>query len=186
LLLWNDFSFIAFKRLGYILGTGSAGTSRGEDEIMGTRGSVSNRPSNADVVLAAEASRFLIQHLPADRQAVKLNVVDELDSTSIVEVPTAAMRSFVEILNHMARGESVTIFPIHAELSTQEAADLLNVSRPHLIKLLEADEILHHRTGSHRRIRVEDLVDYMNGLGKRRKDALDELTAKAQQLGLDY
>lgn len=153
---------------------------------MGAQSGVSNRPSRADILMAAEASRFLVQHLPADRQAIRINVVDENDGTSTVEVPTVAMRLLVDILSHMARGESATIFPIHAELSTQEAADLLNVSRPHLVKLLEANEIIHHKTGTHRRVRIEDLVDYMTSLGKRRKVALDELASHAQKLNPDY
>lgn len=144
------------------------------------------RPSIADVALAVEASRFLVQHLPANREAMKITLVDEKDGTSTVDIPTMAMRHLVEILRHMSRGESVTLFPIHAELSTQEAADLLNVSRPHLVKLLDDGTIPHHKTGSHRRVRIEDLVDYMNRLGGRRTAALNALVSQGQSLDPDY
>lgn len=153
---------------------------------MNTQSGVASRPSRADIDMAAEASRFLVQHLPADRQAIRINVVDEKDGTSTIEIPTAAMRLLVDVLSLMARGASATIFPIHAELSTQEAADLLNVSRPHLVKLLEANEIVHHKTGTHRRVRIEDLIDYMTKVGMRRKAALDELASHAQGQNLDY
>lgn len=153
---------------------------------MDSANCTSARPSVADALLAGEASRFLVQHLPADRAAVEIQVVDEKDGTSVVKIPTAAMRHLVEILTHMSKGESVTLFPIHAELSTQEAADLLNVSRPHLVKLLDAGLIIHHKAGSHRRVRIEDLVDYMRGLGGRRTTALDALVSRGQSLDPDY
>ncbi len=138
-------------------------------------------PTDEEIQLAGEASRFLVQHLPANREAMRLNLIDDCGDNCLVEVPAAAMRLLVDILGHMSRGESVTLLPIHAELSTQEAADLLNVSRPHLVKLLEEGAILHHKTGSHRRIRVEDLLAYKDIVRHQRTTALNKLAAEHGQ-----
>ncbi|MGH8571699.1 MAG: helix-turn-helix domain-containing protein, partial [Gammaproteobacteria bacterium] len=97
-----------------------------------------------------------------------------------------AFEHFLEILGHLANGNAVTIVPVHAELTTQQAADYLNVSRPYLIGLLEAGKIDYHKVGTHRRIKFADLIKYKeNDYASRRAD-LAELTAEAQRLGLDY
>ncbi len=103
-----------------------------------------------------------------------------------VAVPREAFELFLEILGQMANGNAVTIVPVHAELTTQEAADMLNVSRPHLIELLEAGKIRFHKVGTHRRIRVSDLLAYRQLDEAERKAVLDELTQEAQKLGLGY
>ncbi|HZK67184.1 MAG TPA: helix-turn-helix domain-containing protein [Chloroflexota bacterium] len=74
--------------------------------------------------------------------------------------------------------------PVHAELTTQQAADLLNVSRPHLIKLLETGEIPFHKTGTHRRIRFDDLMRYGRLRDQKEASALDEMARDAQEMGL--
>lgn len=153
---------------------------------MEMRVRTTEQPTPEVAALALEASRHLIQHLPASGKATRLKVLDEGNGTSIVEVPTVAMRLLVDILGHMSRGECVTLFPIHAELTTQEAADLLNVSRPHLVKLLADKQIPFHKTGSHRRVRIEDVIDYKNMIAAKRREVLDELAADAQELDPEY
>src|SRR5258708_1561199 len=98
-----------------------------------------------------------------------------------VTVPREAFELFLEVLGQMANGNAVTIVPVHAELTTQEAADMLNVSRPHLIELLEAGKIGFRKVGTHRRIRVGDLLAYRHTDEAERKAALDELTDEAQR-----
>jgi excisionase family DNA binding protein len=86
----------------------------------------------------------------------------------------------------MAQGNAVTIIPIHAELTTQEAADFLNVSRPHLVRLLEQKKMAFHMVGTHRRVRFEDLMAFKASLEKKRRETMDELAAQAQELGMGY
>lgn len=102
-----------------------------------------------------------------------------------VVVPVQAFELFVEILGHMAAGKAVTVMPINHELSTQEAADVINVSRPHLIKLLEEGKIPYRTVGTHRRVRFEDLKRYRDDDDQRRKKVIDQLAADAQADGLD-
>ena len=103
-----------------------------------------------------------------------------------VAVPREAFDLFLEILGQMANGNAVTIVPVHAELRTQQTADLLNVSRPFLVKLLEDGKIPSRKVGVHRRIRAEDVIAYKHADDLRRRATLDELTAEAQKHGLGY
>jgi excisionase family DNA binding protein len=104
----------------------------------------------------------------------------------VVSVPREAFELFLEILGQMANGNAVTIVPIHAELTTQQAADMLNVSRPFLVKLLDEGKLPSRKVGAHRRVRAEDLMEFRSKDEKQRKAALDELTAEAEKLGLGY
>ena len=98
-----------------------------------------------------------------------------------IELPPAIGQAMLELLGHIARGEMVTVVPYGTILTTQEAADLLNVSRPYLTKLLEEGEIGFHKVGSHRRIRAKDLLDYKTRRDSTRASALKRL----QRLGQD-
>lgn len=116
-----------------------------------------------------------------DERGLPLNVSE--DGAEIrIELPPAIGKLLLDLLAHIARGEMVTFVPYEAELSTQKAADLLNVSRPFLTKLLKTGEIPFHQVGSHRRVRADDLLAYKERRGSERAKALKEL----QRLGQEY
>jgi excisionase family DNA binding protein len=103
-----------------------------------------------------------------------------------VSVPKEAFDLFIEILGHLANGSAVSIVPVHAELTTQQAAAMLNVSRPFLVKLLESRAIPYRLVGTHRRILMSDLVTYKKADDAHRTAILDELAAEGQRQGLGY
>ena len=139
-------------------------------------------PTDAEVMLAIESSRLLAACV-VQGESARLRLIDDCTD---VTVPVSAIHMLVDILNQMAQGNAVSLVPIHAELTTQQAADLLNVSRPFLVKQLEAGEIPFHKVGRHRRIRFSDLMDYRDRIDQEGAAAADELTAQAQSLGLGY
>jgi excisionase family DNA binding protein len=103
-----------------------------------------------------------------------------------LEIPNSIYRVLAAAVAAMAQGNAVSIVPVHHELTTQQAAELLGVSRPHLVKLVDAGEIPHHKTGSHRRIYFEDLMRYRDVRDAQRTEALRELTRKSAEYGLEY
>ena len=86
----------------------------------------------------------------------------------------------------MAKGNAVTLIPVRAELTTQQAADILNLSRPFLVEQLEKNVIPYRKVGTHRRILFKDLMQYKEAMDRNRLKAPDELTAQAQELGIGY
>ena len=107
------------------------------------------------------------------------------DGTSL-EVPESVYEVLVQVVHQMAQGHAVAIVPVHAQLTTQQAADMLGVSRPHLVKLVEDGLIPYTRPGKHRRIRLDDLMSYKRRQADERRAALDELAAESARLGLRF
>lgn len=152
---------------------------------MTTRALKPVRPAEADISAAVEAlphvRGYLARH--PDGGVVRLRVDDERDE-EVLTVPRGVVELLARILAHMANGQGVSVVPANAELTTQQAADLLSVSRPFLIGLLTAGEIEFRLVGKHRRIRAESLLTYMRTDDQRRRQSADELTALNQEMGL--
>jgi len=140
-------------------------------------------PSEAESGVAKETSRVLASRLKKGAP-MQLRIVDEESVQPTVKLPAPAVGLLLRILEEMARGNAVTIIPVHAELTTQEAADMLNISRPSLIQLLEDGKIEYRRVGTHRRVRFEALMKYKRQVDEARRAALDELAAYDQELGI--
>ncbi|HUG14000.1 MAG TPA: helix-turn-helix domain-containing protein [Thermomicrobiales bacterium] len=100
------------------------------------------------------------------------------------ELPETVVRLLAEVVNALARGEAVSVVPVQQELTTQEAADLLNVSRQYLVRLLDRGDIPCHKVGTHRRISLGDLMDYKRSRDRARHQGFDELAQLSQELGL--
>jgi excisionase family DNA binding protein len=143
-------------------------------------------PTPHDVALAEASSRVLAQYLPMRPADVQLRLVEDGQETEVVTVPAAALTLLLQLLKEMARGHAVTLLPFHTELTTQQAAEVLNVSRPFLVRLLEDGQIPYRKVGTHRRIQLRDVLAYKARTDTDRRTALDELTAEAQRLGLGY
>lgn len=139
-------------------------------------------PTEKDASLARETSRLLA---PRIRSTAPLKLrLGDAPKEQTVQLPAPAAKLLVSILEEMARGNAVTLIPIHAELTTQEAADMLNISRPSLIQLLGEGKIEYRKVGTHRRVRFEALMQYKRRADAERRAVLAELAAYDQELGI--
>jgi len=138
-------------------------------------------PSDEEAKLAADSSRILAACSGQGDTATLRLIDDDKDIT----VPVKAIHMLADILNQMAQGNAVSIVPIHAELTTQQAADMLNVSRPYLIKnILDTGKMAYHKSGTRRKILYKDLLAYKNKDLEERKALMAELAKQAQELGM--
>ena len=144
------------------------------------------RPTKADARIAEESGRKLAQLLGSRRSDVCFRIEKGDQKGETIAIPMTALRLLSGILTEMAKGNTVTVIPIHSELTTQQAAELLNVSRPFLIGLLEERKIPFRLVGQHRRVRLEDLMIYKDRDDKARRLIADDLAADAQELGMGY
>ena len=104
----------------------------------------------------------------------------------LIDLPAGAADLIMHVLEAMAAGRDVTLIPESAELTTVQAADVLNVSRPFLIKLLDQKVIPHRKVGKHRRIRMEDVMAYKNAIDREREQVLDQLAREARAHDMGY
>ena len=141
-------------------------------------------PSAVEAKQAQEALRLLSS--VKQRGPRSLQVARNRNENVKVTVPKEAFDLFLEVLGHLANGTAVSIVPVRAELTTQQAADMLNVSRPFLVKLLESGAIPHRKVGAHRRVLMSDIMAYKQSEDDKRKAVLDELVAEAQSHDLGY
>ena len=143
-------------------------------------------PSAAEVTLARESGRTLSAYLQTRAETQQIVIFDDQGAAHPVCVPVSALRLLVDLLTEIGEGNAVSIIPIHAELTTQDAADVLNVSRPFLVQLLECGEMPFHKIGTHRRVRYQDVISYKERIDVERNKVLDALAEQAQELKMGY
>ncbi len=160
------------------------GYSRRREEVAMTALTLAPvQPDESDISAAVEALPHVKDYLATHTDSViRLVVADEHEETLVV--PRAAVELLARVLAHMAAGQGVSVVPAHAELTTQQAAELLNVSRPFLIGLLDAGDIEYRRVGTHRRIMARSLMAFMARDDQQRREAADELTRLNQEMGM--
>ncbi|GJD16733.1 hypothetical protein RIVM261_016890 [Rivularia sp. IAM M-261] len=129
---------------------------------------------------AVRSSQILASYLQKNVSHGTFKLISDDTEGEIVTILTTALNLLVEILTQMAAGNTVNVVPIKQELSTQEAADILLVSRPYLVDLLESGKIPYRKVGTRRRILAQDVIDYKNRIDAGRMQTLAELSAQAQ------
>src|SRR5580704_16253213 len=151
---------------------------------MPTRSIGSINPGDVDTEIADRAARRINEYLEGHPDDDLIEAIGEVGTEDALVIPRPTAVMFAQILDLLAQGRGVQIFPKEVELSTQKAADMLNVSRPYLIGLLEAGRIPFRKVGRHRRVRFEDLMDYKRRDDRSRRAAADELTKLSEELEL--
>ena len=141
-------------------------------------------PSVQEAALARSSGQSLARLIKKNRP-LKLKVTNA-DQEQPIELPPGAALLLMDILEAMAAGRGITLIPENAELTTVQAADVLNVSRPFLIKLLEEKALPCRKVGAHRRIRMEDVMAYKARIDADREAVLDQLVAEAQEQDMGY
>jgi excisionase family DNA binding protein len=143
------------------------------------------QPEGDDAVIAREALAGVRKALAAHRDIHKPVRLTVEENGETLTVPRAAVDLLVGVLANMAAGQAVSLVPARAELTTQQAADLMNVSRPFLVRLLQDEGIEYRLVGTHRRIKAASLLEYMRRDDAQRRKAADELTVLTQDMGFD-
>lgn len=145
---------------------------------------VAHLPTKEEAEAAKVTSRTLSKYANSDRLNLKVTL-NGGEAEDLI-LPGFAINMLLDVLTEMSKGNAVTLMPINAELSTQQAAELLNVSRPHLVSLLEQGELPYRKVGTHRRVMAKDVFGYKQRIDEARQKSLDELAAQAQELGMGY
>lgn len=141
-------------------------------------------PGVVDMDVAGRAARRISDYLNSHPEEDLIKVLGEVGSDDALVIPRPTVIMLAQVLDLLANGQGVQIIPKDAELTTQQAADLLNVSRPYAIGLLESGQIPFRKVGRHRRITFEALMEYKRKDDLQRRDAADDLADLSQELGL--
>jgi len=140
-------------------------------------------PTTQEIEQAKETSRALSKY---SNEQLRIRVFDKNDQGEDMVLLGYAFNLLLDILTQMAKGNAVSFMPVNAELSTQQAASLLNVSRPYFIELLNKGAIPFRKVGTHRRVLAKDVIAYKDQEDQERLKVLEELSAQAQELGIGY
>jgi excisionase family DNA binding protein len=145
-----------------------------------------NLPTAQEVALAKEGSRELSMVMATKEDVQEITIRTQAGEAQIVRLPKAAVELLKDILVNISMGNAVQVVPVHAEMTTQEAADLLMISRPHFIKLLDEKKIDFRKVGTHRRVKYSDVLRFKEMQAATTRATLDELAAEAQALDMGY
>lgn len=140
---------------------------------------VSTHPTIEEI---AKISSQILDSCSVTNETCELKVNEE----QTITIPSSILPQLRDILNHIAQGNNIKIVPIKQELTTTEAASILNVSRPYLVELLESGKIPFRKVGVRRRILYQDVITYKEKVNAQRRKTLAELTAQAQELNMGY
>jgi excisionase family DNA binding protein len=141
-------------------------------------------PNSEAITLASQALESIsaLEANPAD--TITFAILDPAMQDTRITIPSGMFQLMVNILQSVSRGEPVTILPHSTELTTQEAAEILRVSRPYLVKLLDEGTIPSRKVGIYRRVLLQDLLHYQKTEKQRQSAIVEELTKEAQDMGL--
>ena len=143
-------------------------------------------PSPEEAALAKISSQALSGFILSKTDTQQLSITDAGGVAHNVQIPVSALHLLVNVLTELGDGNTVKLVPVHAELTTQEGADILNVSRPTFVKMLDDGLMPHTQTGNRRKVRFSDVKNYKERLERKRLATLEELSALDQELGLGY
>ena len=142
-------------------------------------------PTDQDTKIARASSEAIAPLLQDNGTSeVRIRFCTEGKQGAEITLPHSAVRILFTALQEMAKGHSVTLLPVDTELTTQQAAELMRVSRPSLIKMLDENKLPYRKVGAHRRVRYEDVLRYLESERARRKKVMEELVAETDALGL--
>lgn len=143
-------------------------------------------PSAEEAALAKQSSQQLSAFLETRDDSQALSINDAQGVAHVVNMPVSALRLLVDVLTQLGEGNTVKLVPVHAELTTQEGADMLNMSRPTFVKLLDDKHIPFSKSGNRRKVRYTDVQNYKQQLETQRLKTLAKLSALDQELGMGY
>jgi excisionase family DNA binding protein len=152
--------------------------------MAGTATISSIEPGEVDAEIAGRTARRIRDYLTTHQDEDPLEIHVEGDESEVLVIPRAGAVMLAQAFSIIEGGGGVALVSSRAQLTTQQAADMLNVSRPYLIGLLEAEKIPHTKVGRHRRIAFADLADYRRRLEQQTRTAADELSDLGQEIGL--
>lgn len=142
------------------------------------------QPTAKEAAQARESGERLQEQV--GRSGLELKFVVNGKTLDGVKLPESAVRILIAGLTEIGKGNGVRLVPQHTELSTQEAAEILNLSRPYVVRLLDEGKIPSHKVGTHRRVRIDDVLAYKRKSDADRLDALKNLVEEAQELDMGY
>ncbi len=138
-----------------------------------------------EIEMAKIAQRLIMESLDHSK-AASITLTTEDNEHPTIDLPPSALRLIGQLLGMISEGKPVTFMPAKLEFTTVEAANFINVSRPFVIKEIEAGRLKHRMVGKHRRIPFEALVEYMQAMNVTSDAALQRMADNARELGLDY